>query len=93
MEQVDLNEVEIGQEVHVQTRNTLYKMKKIKDRQWMIEGGSYFEHPQRAFVNGCTFGGSMIKWGFLEVGMYMEFGKLDIRKNLVSSCIRKISIE
>jgi hypothetical protein len=38
----------------------------------LIQGGQYFVEPVEATVSGSTFGGSMLKAGWLGVGLRME---------------------
>jgi hypothetical protein len=39
----------------------------------MVQGGAYFAEPTETTVSGSTFGGRMLKKGWLGVGLSMEF--------------------
>ena len=70
---LDLTGLIEGDEVHVQTQNTLYKIKKAEDRWFHIEGhAKYCPTPTRGRIQGSTFGGSMLKLNFLGINMHME---------------------
>ncbi len=66
-----LKDVAEGQTVLVQTANTLYTLVNHGDH-WTAQGGSRFERPRIVNINGSTFGGSMIRVGFIGIGMYLE---------------------
>ena len=61
-------------ELRVQTRNTLYELKTSSKGGWLIRGNvKWCPDWSQASVHGSTFGGSMIKLGFVGRGMNMEF--------------------
>lgn len=63
-----------GSTVLVQTRNTLYTLVNHGDR-WIGQGGKHLPELTEVHVNGSTFGGSMIKVGFIGIGMYLELDR------------------
>lgn len=88
-----MKDVEVGQTVLVQTQNTLYELTKHGDH-WMGLGGKYFPRPRIAHIHGSTFGGSMIRMGFLGVGMFMEFSHpTDDKANVTTSAILSAKIK
>lgn len=63
-----------GSVVQVQTKNTLYVIEKRSDTQSFITGHpKYCPIPTECRINGSTFGGSMLRIGWLGVGMHLEF--------------------
>lgn len=88
-----MKDVEVGQTVLVQTKNTLYKLTKY-DGHWMGLGGKYFPRPRIVNIHGSTFGGSMIRVGFLGVGMCLEFSHpTDDKRNVTTSAIQSVTIK
>lgn len=64
----------VGSVVEVQTKNTRYILEKRSDTQSFIQGNAkYCPIPTECRINGSTFGGSMIRIGWLGVGMFLEF--------------------
>ncbi len=88
-----MRDVEVGQTVLVQTKNTLYELTK-HEQHWSALGGKYFARPRIANIHGSTFGGSMIRPGFIGVGMYLEFSHpTDDKSNLTTSVILSAKIK
>ena len=57
----------------------------------LIQGGRYFETPMEATVNGSTFGGCMLKMGWLGVGLRIEI--CFDGKRIVTSPVQSLRIE
>lgn len=81
-----MRDVEVGQTVLVQTKNTLYEFAKGDDH-WTGLGGKYMPRPRIINIHGSTFGGSMIRVGFIGVGMYLEFAKPDDEARSVTTSV------
>jgi len=60
--------------IHVRTRNSDYEVFLLDPEagRALVKGGKYFAEPMEATVSGSTFGGSMLKMGWLGVGLRME---------------------
>jgi hypothetical protein len=60
--------------IHVQTRNSDYEIFMLDPTSGraLVWGGEYFAEPVEATVTGSTFGGCMLKAGWLGVGLRME---------------------
>jgi hypothetical protein len=60
--------------IHVRTRNSDYEIFLLdpKSGRALVRGGEYFAEPVEATVSGSTFGGCMLKAGWLGVGLRME---------------------
>jgi hypothetical protein len=60
--------------IHVRTRNSDYEIFLLdpKSGRALVRGGEYFAEPVEGAVCGSTFGGCMLKMGWLGVGLRME---------------------
>ena len=71
---VFLKDIKIGESVKLKTRNTLYTLLRKEEKNYFLSGHDrYCPFPVEATILGSTWGGSMIKIGFLGLGMCMEF--------------------
>ena len=79
---IDVHKLKAGTIILALTRNSLYKIIKGSRDQYdiTIQGGKYFRKPTVANFSGSTFGGSMMKIGWIGYGMYMELYSLDHKK-------------
>jgi len=69
-----LGDIPPSHELRVQTRNTLYELKTSPKGGWLIRGNvKWCPDWSQVRVHGSTFGGSMIKLGFVGKDMNMEF--------------------
>src|SRR5215831_16255021 len=59
----------------VRTRNTTYRVVVIDGRRGdvLVTGGRFFPTPTRARLNGCSLGGSCLKWRGIYCGFRVEF--------------------
>jgi hypothetical protein len=71
---VTLTALEACDTIHVRTRNSDYEIFLLdpKSGRALVRGGEYFVEPVEATVSGSTFGGCMLKAGWLGVGLRME---------------------
>lgn len=60
--------------IHARTYNHDYEIFLLDpaSRRALVRGGKYFVEPTEVTVSGSTFGGCMLKLGWLGVGMRME---------------------
>ena len=74
LEGVTLTALEACDTIHVRTRNSDYEIFLLdpKSGRSLVRGGEYFVEPVEATVSGSTFGGCMLKAGWLGVGLRME---------------------
>ena len=68
-----LDKLKVGKKLLVQTKNTVYIIDKREDGFYISGHPRFCPEPTKCSIPGSTFGGSMIKVGFLGRGMYMEF--------------------
>jgi hypothetical protein len=57
----------------------------------LIQGGRYFSEPVEATVSGSTFGGCMLKMGWLGVGLRIEICLKGQR--IVTSPVQSLGVE
>jgi hypothetical protein len=71
---VQVDELAPFDAVEVQTRNTRYEITVVDGRngEVLVTGGRFFPVPTRVRVNGCTLGGSCLKWRGVYPGFLME---------------------
>ncbi|HEY9434108.1 MAG TPA: hypothetical protein VI260_21830 [Blastocatellia bacterium] len=74
LEGVSLTTLEACDTIHVRTRNSAYEIFLLDPNSGraLVRGGEYFAEPLEAAVSGSTFGGCMLKAGWLGVGLRME---------------------
>ena len=74
LEGVSLMTLEACDTIHVRTRNSAYEIFLLDpdSGRALVRGGEYFAEPVEATVSGSTFGGCMLKAGWLGVGLRME---------------------
>ncbi|HZS05732.1 MAG TPA: hypothetical protein VFD58_12910 [Blastocatellia bacterium] len=57
----------------------------------LVQGGNYFEEPVEAVVSGSSFGGCMLKIGWIGIGLRMEICAKGQR--IVTSPVQSLSVE
>lgn len=68
-----LKDIKVNDTLKMVTQNTTYTIKKTADDDYLISG-----HPKRcptpvhAFIQGSTWGSSMIRTEFIGIGMHLE---------------------
>ena len=74
LEGVTLMTLKACDTIHVRTRNSDYEIFMLDPRlgRALVRGGEYFAEPVEGTVSGSTFGGCMLKMGWLGVGLRME---------------------
>ena len=76
---VFLGRLSVGAVLHVRTKNTSYTIEKRAGKQegtmdYFISGNTkYCPEPTLCCIHGSTWGGSMLKMGFIGRGMHLEF--------------------
>jgi hypothetical protein len=58
----------------VRTQNTVYEITVLNGQtgEVLVRGGKFFPERTAVRLEGCTFGGSILKWRGIYVGMRME---------------------
>lgn len=81
----------------IQTRNTKYVLTQVQGRmrgQAFKEDGSqprYLANEEIIHFHGCTYGGSMIRIGFIGVDMHLEFSTKDSGP-ITTSAIQSVQV-
>ncbi len=75
----------------VRTRNSQYRIVISQGGTVLVEGGRFFPRPTTAYLDGATFGGSLLKVGWISVGLRMEIRTGDQR--IVTSPVHAIATE
>jgi hypothetical protein len=75
---VDTRKLNPGMRLEIQTKNTLYKMEITKEPgQVILEGGRHAPEATKVYFAGSTWGGSMLKMGWIGHHMHMEINLPD----------------
>ena len=74
LEGITLRALDVYDTIQVRTRYSDYELLLLdpESGQALVRGGDYFVEPMEVTVNGSTFGGCMLKSGWLGVGLRME---------------------
>lgn len=88
---VSLKSLAVGKALLVQTKNTLYLIEKRGEGEFLISGNQgYCPNPTKVNIHGSTWGGSMLKVGFVGIGMRLEFSILGKPGAITTSQIESI---
>ncbi len=69
-----LNDLEVGHSLEIETKNRIYILEKRGKEEYYISGHpEYCPEPTRVTISGSTWGGSMLKVGFIGRGMRLEY--------------------
>ena len=89
---IDLRSLPRGTALVVDTRNTRYRFVMLEGsgRNTLIEGGPYFPQETTVQVEGSALGGSLLKVGWIGLGLAVElsFGG----KRIITSRVRSIRV-
>lgn len=91
---INVHRLKAGTTILALTKNSLYKIIKGSRDQYdiTIQGGKYFLNPTNANFSGSTFGGSIMKMGWIGYGMYMELYALDHKKKYKTTPVEAAKI-
>jgi hypothetical protein len=86
-----VKDIEPGMRLMVATAHNHYFIERKEDGSLQIWGNEkYCPKPVQCTIVGSTWGGSMIKLGFIGRGMCLEFNISDHPKEITTSPIREI---
>ena len=88
---VDLRDLEPLTTIVVRTRNSLYRIIVTQGTSVVVQGGHFFPDGVAARIDGSGFGGSLLKVGWIAIGLRMEIFAGEQR--IITSPVRDISIE
>jgi hypothetical protein len=71
---VELENLKPCDTIHVRTHNSSYEIFLLDPEtgRALVRGGKYFTEPLEAILNGSNFGGSLLKPGWLGLGLRMD---------------------
>ncbi len=60
--------------IQVRTHDSDYRIFLLdpESQRVLVEGGSFFAEPTEAILSGSTFGGCMLKVGWIGLGLHLE---------------------
>ena len=88
---VDFRLLPSGAELVVETCNSCYRVVMLDHhRNVLVQGGRYFQQATEARLEGSALGGSLLKAGWIVLGLCMEVSHLGTR--IVTSRVRSISV-
>ena len=89
----DITKLPVGHSLRVETQHMVYTIKREAkgDEGLTIQGHPrYCPFTVKAYIHGSTWGGSMIKVGFVGRGMYLEFSTVDHPGAITTSKIQNV---
>ena len=86
------DDLQFGDRVIVRTRNSVYSLWSLGGDEFAVSGGWFDQNgpsPMRITVNGCTYGGSMIRYDVVAApGLFLEFGN-----SVATTRIKEVRVE
>ena len=87
---IHLGDVAPGTVLEVETENRAYTVRYEGMGRALISGHPVFcPEPTLVHIHGSTWGGSMIKTGFIGRGMHLEFGRPELEP-ITTSVVREV---
>ena len=84
---VYLRNLPVEGKLQIQTQNRLYTLINLGRSEVLLCGPEFCPKPVAVTIHGSTWGGSMLKTGFLGRGMRLEFQHPDYEKPILTSRI------
>lgn len=85
-----LEDLAVGRTLEVTTHHHTYLIEKRADGYYISGHPEYCPDPIKATIAGSTFGGSILKRGFVGRGMHLEFTVEGNRKPITTSSIEEV---
>jgi hypothetical protein len=91
---VDITKLDPGTKLEVHTQNSLYRIVVLNPdkRKVEIEGGEHIPEAEEAFLMGSTWGGSMIRLGWIGHTMRMEIHRQQWVGPLITTSVKSLRI-
>lgn len=86
-------DVEKGQRALVRTKSRTYVVEQREDGTYISGHPKYCPKPIRASIHGSTWGGSMLKIGWIGVGMRLEFSTVDHLGDITTTTVSDVVLE
>lgn len=89
---VDVRTLVAGTEVVVDTSNSRYRFVMLDEGSLraVVRGGGRFDHQAEVRITGSTYGGSLLRIGWIEPGLFLELAVGG--KRLGTSRVRSVRI-
>ena len=88
LEAVRKADLEIGDQVLVTTRNSVYSIHEIQEDVYAVAGGWFDQRglsPSRVAISGCTWGGRAIKQDIVAAcGLHIEFDNQVVTSRIIA---------
>lgn len=88
---VHLRSVEPLTTIVVRTQNSCYRIVVAPDNTAIVRGGAFFPDPTPARIDGSGFGGTLLKVGWIGVGLRMEI--FADGRRIITSPVRDVTLE
>ena len=89
---IDVRSLPPGTELQVDTRNSRYRFVILEGSgsNALVQGGPYFHEEAKVRINGSLLEGSLLKSGWIELGMRVEIW--DGSQRVATSRVRSITV-
>lgn len=89
---IDIRSLPPGTELEVDTRNSRYRFVMLDEcgSNALVQGGPYFHEEAKVRINGSVLGGTLLKSGWIGLGMCVEIS--DGSQRISTSRVRSITI-
>jgi hypothetical protein len=90
---VDIRELAAGTTLIAQTRHSRYRLVVLDPnaQRMLVSGGDWFPVPTEAQLVGATCGGSMLRPGWIGVGLKLELRHMDRR--ITTTLVAELTVE
>ena len=90
---IDVRELVPGTVVIMHTLHTRYRLVVLEPetQRVLVSGGNWFPVPTEALLVGATGGGSMLKPGWITVGLKVEFLRMNLP--ITTSLVDEVTVE
>ena len=88
---ISLREVESLTTILVRTHNSQYRFVVTSGTSAIVQGGAFFPEPTPARIDGSGFGGTLLKVGWIGIGLRMEI--FADGRRIITSPVRDVTLD
>jgi len=88
---IHLRNVEPLTTIVVRTQNSRYRILITDGTAAIVRGGAFFPEPAPARIDGSSFGGTLLKVGWIGIGLRMEI--FANGRRIITSPVRDVTLE
>jgi hypothetical protein len=88
---ISLREIEPLTTIVVRTHNSCYRILITHDTTAIVRGGAFFPEPTPARIDGSGLGGTLLKVGWIGIGLRMEI--FSDGRRIITSPVRDVTLE